>query len=149
MRDFNTSYQMKLLDRSVDSVAWDVDLWLSMDKRPFFNEALSASICLSSRYFAPSPTAVVSSSGQPQPLGHVGEIYIGGAGVAIGYLDLPAETRRKFVTDAEGQQFYRTGDQGRLLPDGTLLFLGCLEGDTQIKLRGLRIEPIGMGSGNN
>ncbi|CAG1973936.1 unnamed protein product [Fusarium graminearum] len=141
MRDFNTSYQMKLLDRSVDSVAVHDETQVA--------DAIEVGCGPVVKYFAPSPTAVVSSSGQPQPLGHVGEIYIGGAGVAIGYLDLPAETRRKFVTDAEGQQFYRTGDQGRLLPDGTLLFLGCLEGDTQIKLRGLRIEPIGMGSGNN
>jgi amino acid adenylation domain-containing protein len=83
---------------------------------------------------------ILDTSGQPQPLGHIGEICIGGAGVAIGYLDLPAETSRKFVTDAEGQRLYRTGDQGRLLSDGTLLYLGRLEGDTQIKLRGLRIE---------
>ncbi|CEI70300.1 unnamed protein product [Fusarium venenatum] len=83
---------------------------------------------------------ILDASGQPQPLGHIGEICIGGAGVAIGYLDLPAETSRKFVADSNGQRFYRTGDRGRLLPNGTLLYLGRLEGDTQIKLRGLRIE---------
>nr|ALQ32891.1 putative polyketide synthase [Fusarium poae] len=83
---------------------------------------------------------ILDSFGQPQPIGHIGEICIGGAGVTLGYLDLPAETSRKFVTDSDGRRFYRTGDQGRLLPDGTLLYLGRLEGDTQIKLRGLRIE---------
>lgn len=82
---------------------------------------------------------ILDTSGQPQPVGHVGEICIGGAGVAIGYLD-PSETSRKFVIDSDGQRLYHTGDQGRLLPDGTLLYLGRLEGDTQIKLRGLRIE---------
>ena len=73
---------------------------------------------------------------------HTGEICIGGGGVALDYLDLASETRRKFITDGTGAQkrLYRTGDQGRLMADGTLLCLGRLEGDTQIKLRGLRIE---------
>ncbi|KAF4963991.1 hypothetical protein FSARC_8041 [Fusarium sarcochroum] len=83
---------------------------------------------------------ILDAAGHHQPTTHNGEICIGGAGVALGYLDLPNETSQKFITDADGQRLYRTGDQGRLLPDGTLLYLGRLDGDTQIKLRGLRIE---------
>lgn len=90
---------------------------------------------------------ILDASGRPQPAQHTGEICIGGDGVALGYLDLVDETNRKFIKDIEinkqqatGRRMYRTGDQGRLMPDGTLLCFGRLEGDTQVKLRGLRIE---------
>ncbi|KAG6360409.1 hypothetical protein INS49_011469 [Diaporthe citri] len=89
---------------------------------------------------------IVDASGHPQPVGYTGEICIGGSGVALGYLDQPDQTRAKFVSDvmADGSNrrrvMYRTGDKGRLLSDGTLLCLGRLDGDTQIKLRGQRIE---------
>jgi amino acid adenylation domain-containing protein len=75
--------------------------------------------------------------------GAVGEIYIGGAGVARGYAGDPRETAEKFVPDAfaarAGDRLYRTGDLGRRRPDGTLEFLGRY--DRQIKIRGYRIEP--------
>lgn len=89
---------------------------------------------------------VVDAAGHAQPVGHTGEICIGGAGVALGYLNQPEQTKAKFVGDvmADGSNsrriMYRTGDKGRLLSDGTLLCLGRLDGDTQIKLRGQRIE---------
>ncbi|RDL32698.1 Polyketide synthase-nonribosomal peptide synthetase [Venustampulla echinocandica] len=84
---------------------------------------------------------ILDEAGRPQPVQTTGEICIGGAGVALGYLGLPDETRSKFTTDpSTGYRVYRTGDQGRLLADGTLLCFGRLEGDTQIKLRGLRVE---------
>jgi amino acid adenylation domain-containing protein len=73
------------------------------------------------------------------PPGVPGEIYVGGAGVATGYLNRPELTAERFVTDpATGQRWYRSGDRGRLLPDGTLEHLGRL--DDQVKLRGFRIE---------
>ncbi|KAM0441837.1 hypothetical protein ACHAQK_004775 [Fusarium lateritium] len=83
---------------------------------------------------------ILDATGVPQPIGYIGEICIGGSGVAIGYLDLADETSRKFITTNDGQRLYLTGDKGRLQPDGTLLYLGRLDGDTQVKLRGLRIE---------
>ncbi|KAF7546390.1 hypothetical protein G7Z17_g8465 [Cylindrodendrum hubeiense] len=90
---------------------------------------------------------IIDASGTPQPAQHTGEICIGGAGVALGYLNLADETNRKFIKDISstqqkvtGRRMYRTGDQGRLMSDGTLLCLGRLDGDTQVKLRGLRIE---------
>nr|AOO87093.1 polyketide synthase [Alternaria alternantherae] len=88
---------------------------------------------------------VVDAAGHVQPCGHIGEICIGGAGVALGYLDQAEQTKAKFVADITNVKssrgvMYRTGDRGRLLSDGTLLCLGRLDGDTQIKLRGQRIE---------
>ncbi|KAM3552779.1 hypothetical protein ARSEF4850_007222 [Beauveria asiatica] len=82
------------------------------------------------------------SAGAWLPVNHTGEIVIGGAGVALGYLDMPEETRARFLQTLPGEDgvFYRTGDSGRLLSDGTLLCFGRITGDNQVKLRGLRIE---------
>ena len=79
---------------------------------------------------------------QPAPIGVPGEIYIGGAGVARGYLDQPDITALRFIPDSysgkSGTRLYRTGDRARYCPDGALEFLGRL--DRQVKLRGYRIE---------
>ncbi|KAM3505085.1 hypothetical protein MY11210_008110 [Beauveria gryllotalpidicola] len=81
------------------------------------------------------------SAGAGLPINHTGEIVIGGAGVALGYLNMPEETQARFLqAPGEDGMFYRTGDKGRLLSDGTLLCFGRINGDNQVKLRGLRIE---------
>jgi len=79
---------------------------------------------------------------RPVVPGAIGELYIGGAGVAAGYLNQPAETATRFVQDpfaAEyGGRLYRTGDLARYLVDGNIEFLG--RADHQVKVRGHRVE---------
>ncbi|WP_445233601.1 amino acid adenylation domain-containing protein [Duganella rhizosphaerae] len=86
---------------------------------------------------------VLSPAGALLPLGAVGELYIGGAGVAQGYLHQPALTRQRFVADpwdpAPDARLYRTGDLVRWQHDGTLSFIGRT--DEQLKVRGFRVEP--------
>jgi len=76
------------------------------------------------------------------PTGVAGELYIGGAGVAAGYLNDPEQTAARFVPDLfsakPNSRLYRTGDLARYLPDGNVEFLG--RGDLQVKVRGYRIE---------
>ena len=85
---------------------------------------------------------VLDEQGQPVPAEMPGELYIGGAGVARGYLNQPAMTASRFVprsglSDGSGR-LYRTGDGVQWRPDGNLEFLGRL--DEQVKIRGYRIE---------
>ena len=79
---------------------------------------------------------------QPIPHGSVGEIYIGGAGVGLGYLNRPELTAKCFLPDPfdqrPGATMYKTGDFGTVLEDGRIDFLG--RADEQVKIRGFRIE---------
>lgn len=78
---------------------------------------------------------------QPAPFGVIGELYVGGEGLARGYLNQPALTQEKFVSDPfnDGDtKLFRTGDLGRYLADGNIEFHG--RRDHQVKVRGVRIE---------
>ncbi|WP_130908985.1 non-ribosomal peptide synthetase, partial [Pseudomonas antarctica] len=82
---------------------------------------------------------VLDERREPLPLGVVGELYVGGAGVARGYLNREALNAERFLADpATGLRMYKTGDLGRLLADGSVEYLG--RNDDQVKLRGFRIE---------
>lgn len=78
---------------------------------------------------------------RPVPDGAVGEIHVGGAGLALGYLGGTATTAERFVAHPArpGELLYRTGDLARRRPDGTWQFLG--RRDHQVKIRGVRVEP--------
>ncbi len=79
---------------------------------------------------------------QPIPAGAPGELFVGGPGVARGYLQRPRLTAERFLPDLfsgrPGARLYRTGDLGRFLPDGDLEYLG--RNDAQVQLRGFRVE---------
>ena len=80
---------------------------------------------------------------QLAPIGVPGEVYIGGAGVARGYLGQPELTAQRFIPNpysrTPGDRLYRTGDQARYRADGNIVFLGRI--DSQVKVRGYRVEP--------
>ena len=86
---------------------------------------------------------IVDEQLQPVPAGAAGELLIGGAGVARGYINAPELTAERFLPDPfrgePGGRLYRTGDLGCYLPDGQIAFLGRI--DDQIKIMGFRIEP--------
>lgn len=82
----------------------------------------------------------------PVPVGVPGELHIGGAGVAQGYLNLPELTEEKFIADIfsdaneeSAARLYKTGDLARYLPSGEIEFMG--RRDNQVKIRGFRVEP--------
>ncbi|HEX7736861.1 MAG TPA: amino acid adenylation domain-containing protein, partial [Ktedonobacteraceae bacterium] len=125
--------------------------------RQFFNAyaPTEATVCATMILCQPGDTTIalgnplpnlqlylLDESLQPVQPGKTGELYLGGAGLARGYYNLPAITAERFIPDPfaqqPGQRLYKTGDLIRLMADGRITFLG--REDTQIKLRGFRVE---------
>ncbi|WP_194912057.1 non-ribosomal peptide synthetase [Catenulispora rubra] len=83
---------------------------------------------------------VLDPAGRDAPTWVEADLYIGGTGVALGYLNDPAKTAAAFLSHPRtGERLYRTGDRGRYLPNGEIEFLG--RGDFQVKIQGFRVEP--------
>jgi amino acid adenylation domain-containing protein len=85
---------------------------------------------------------LLDASGKPVPTGEVGEIYVGGGGVARGYHNRPQLNKDRFIPDPfskiAGARLYRAGDLARIRPDGEMVYLG--RNDSQVKINGFRIE---------
>ena len=97
---------------------------------------------------ANASTYLLDEQGRIVPTGNLGEIHIGGPGVARGYLNLQEATAERFLpnpfSSLSGDRLYKTGDLGRCRADGTIEFVGRV--DDQVKIRGIRIEPAEVNS---
>jgi amino acid adenylation domain-containing protein len=114
----------------------ETTIWSTAEKVEAGSEPVSIG-----RPIANTQVYVLDGQGQPAPVGVVGELTIGGRGLAVGYWGQPELTAARFVPDrigASGGRLYRTGDRGRWRADGRLECLGRV--DQQVKLRGHRIE---------
>lgn len=115
----------------------ETTIWSSAKRVSAADEVISIG-----RPLANTQIYILDESRQPVAAGDVGEIYIGGYGVAVGYVGREVETRERFLSnpflETAGQRIFRTGDLGRFLKNGDIQFLG--RADRQVKIQGYRIE---------
>ncbi|HJP91739.1 MAG TPA: amino acid adenylation domain-containing protein [Pyrinomonadaceae bacterium] len=116
----------------------ETTIWSALTKV----ETVDRAVVEIGRPIANTQLFILNSSMQPVPVGVAGELFIGGAGVARGYLNQPVLTAERFIPNPfsteQGTRLYRTGDLVRYLPDGAIEYLG--RNDHQVKVRGHRIE---------
>ncbi|WDZ63753.1 non-ribosomal peptide synthase/polyketide synthase [Paenibacillus polymyxa] len=117
-------------EAAIDSSFYDEDL----SKLPSSGNVPIGQAWLNARFY------IVDSQLNPVPIGVLGELCIGGAGIARGYLNRADLTAEKFIANpyVPGERLYRTGDLARWMPDGNVDFIGRM--DDQVKIRGFRIE---------
>lgn len=119
-------------ENTIDSTNYVVPRTISADAAVPIGRAIGATDCY-----------ILDGYGNLAPPGAVGELYVGGDGVALGYHNRPDLTAEKFPADRfatiPGARLYRTGDLVRLRPDGLIEYIG--RADAQVKIRGMRVEP--------
>jgi amino acid adenylation domain-containing protein/thioester reductase-like protein len=129
-----------LTETTITSALCDIGGWLSTASQEA-REAREAIVPVG-KPVGDARIMVLDEKLRPMPAGATGEVYIGGPGVARGYLGRPALTAQRFLPDEGGEpgaRMYRTGDRGRWLDDGNLEVTGRM--DRQLKVRGFRVEP--------
>ncbi|MDT0343930.1 non-ribosomal peptide synthetase [Streptomyces litchfieldiae] len=101
--------------------------------------AASGAVCVG-RAMADNQVHVLDENLDSVPEGQIGDLYLGGSGLARGYVNNPAATAAAFLPSpfAAGERLYATGDRGYLRPDGAVMFVG--RQDHQVKIRGMRVE---------
>ena len=122
-----------------EATVWSTIYQLPGEEEKIATESTSVSI---GRPIANTKIYILNRHLQVLPVGVPGEIYIGGAGLAKGYLNRPKLTSKKFIpspfSDSQSKRLYKTGDLGKYLPDGNIELIGRI--DNQVKIRGFRIE---------
>ena len=136
-----------LIDRTFGALP-DVEIWNLYGPTEATGNAIVGKISRGKPVSLGRPIAntkiyILDSHLQPVPVGIPGELHIGGAGLARGYLNFPELTNEKFIPSPFGsspdERIFKTGDLARYLPNGNIEFLGRI--DNQVKIRGFRIEP--------
>ncbi|RAO53885.1 Chondramide synthase cmdD [Micromonospora noduli] len=131
-----------LPDTRISNVYGPTETTLFATHFPVTNPQDSAHTVPIGRPISNTECYILDKWGEPVPVGTTGEIYVGGLGVAHGYLRRPGLTAQRFVPDPfsgrSGSRLYRTGDLGMYLSDGSIEFFG--RADEQVKVRGYRVE---------
>jgi amino acid adenylation domain-containing protein len=130
---FGTRVRLETLWGTTEAAIDSTQMWLSA-------EDAKAAVIPIGKPFDNNEVHVLDARFEPVPFGVFGELYIGGAGLARGYLNDPARTAAAFVPHpaVPGARLYRTGDWGRIRGDGTVFFAS--RRDHQVKIRGVRTE---------
>ncbi|HUG34077.1 MAG TPA: amino acid adenylation domain-containing protein [Anaerolineales bacterium] len=118
----------------------ETTVWSTIYQVPPENKRGVSNIVLIGKPVANTQIYILDSNLRPVPMGMIGDLYIGGEGVSLGYLNRPELTAERFIKNPfeASSTIYKTGDLARYLPDGNIEYFG--RSDYQVKIRGFRIE---------